>query len=293
MKTRSTRPVGYRNEIVFRSAQRLARTRHTSPSAGPRPWRLLTLGACALFAAGLLIGLRWSRPERSETALTTAPAPAEELAPAESEPKPAPTLSHPTASPPDLTAKVASKRLERSTSARYSAPDTLDQLESLDTASAPARAGTPTQQPDRPWTEFAHTTLAAATSTLVRSADLTLAGELRYADSTALLIEFELKRRDRGVTGLVRYLSPAGRRVAAHVIKGDLSDRTLELREVERAWISTPPTLESRLAERDFGRVFVFSLPAPASAPTSTELNGIWRLGALSGPLLLRFSSPW
>lgn len=279
MKTPPGRPSPrYRNEIVFRSAQRLASSRHVSPARTSR-LGIRVAGACALLLVGVLIGRYWAKGNAPELppqpALAgnpanaqTAPSPTSSAqphtdAPADpspaASPKPAPIPAHPAEAPhhtPDLAIS-------------HPAPTAISSRDTSESAATPP--------------------VSIVTETITLNApSFTLRGILSSdRPEPPRELELSLQLRGRTVFGVIRYFSSDGQRVAANTVHGSFTERTVQLREKDRVWAS--PSATSDLAP---ALTLIFELPENTLAPPPS-INGRWTRGSVTGQLTLAPAAPW
>lgn len=287
---------GYHNEVVFKSALSLARSRPQSRAGFAPPKSKirhvgLIFAAICLFVAGVIVGRRPATPSASGnstfarhettpsepwqngpdaavdtsgklTPVTDAPSPIVDASPS------APTLrgTPEYVAPPDSSAVVIITKENAPTSADSSAP----------------RSGSPAVP-------------APASSALAASVPaITLRGTLQpdAADAgPAVEVEFVLHRRNESVTGLVRYFS-AGERVTANAVSGRIVDRTVKLRETSLIWHRNPApaSFPTDLTQNTARATFTFELPGEIPAGSFT---GNWSRGTVAGSLRLLPSLPW
>lgn len=245
----------------------------------PAPRRAIPIfAAAALLITGIFIGRNWPRPKEPDEARVLANAPALSSETSQNiDPQPPPPSHGPVPKP-----KLAPGF-----------------------ATAPGSRAAPVDDPGArpsPTVFIAKGTASASDADLARPAPgsptvvtttfvplLTLSGEIFLESDAMLPFELSLRRDAAKITGLVRYLSGDGKRVAANSVVGTIKNRVLELRETSRIWIATasieaPPDIEEP------GRSFVFELP---EANSPTPVSGLWRRGPATGRIELQFAAPW
>ena len=284
MRTPPSRPhPRYRNEAVFRSAQQLLAPRPPAPTprAAPRVPRLI--GALGLLILGVVIGRYWPRAATSEI---DSPARVNaDIAMIDDAAAPVATVDE---SPRDLTNRLKFPAPKSANSRPREAKPPLDDL----TSASPLLA----HPIDAARTSFGSVVLPAApaisATVTTNGPAFTLRGMLSFDTPQAapLAVEFSLRRKGKGIAGVVRYLSPEGDRLVANTVFGNVTGRVVDLREKDLVWIKapiTPPTTNP--AWRELGRSFVFELPETAAA----EIIGRWSLGDRGGKLTLSAAAPW
>ena len=256
----------YRNERVFQSAQRLIASR--PPPRRPRRWPKFAGLLILLLSSVLLLRenfLPWS--DRESGARTPPESDGQSRHRGASDPKRATAI-------PDRSALTSAADQPALTTAT-AGPDSV----------AGRRA----------------TALSVETTPLAAARDLdtwlttttdgvTLRGML-YAEARVLIpVEFFLRRRDRQVSGVVRYLSFPGDRVLANAVSGEINGRILTLKETGRAW-SFPKNPDLRVQPpEEVGREFTITLSERFGPKT---LSGTWSLGRQKGTLQLTPAPPW
>lgn len=302
MKTSPGRPRSrYRNEAVFQSAQRLL----SSPAPLPRPSSpapsfsrarafVLFLAAAALFATGIFVGLRWRDAAPDELSASARPAEASPDS-ASAESASADALA-PAAPSSDDTPKDPASTTRQSKRPRPGG-DPVAPSPAENAAPAPPSALAPT--PARGGASILSAG-DAATSTLVLTpvvlgAEVTIRGQLTSPSAPPLDFEFSLRRTNDSLTGVVRYLTPNGKRIVANTVKGEIAEgRHVELRETGTAW-TVSGTSPKFLREFRPHRSFAFKLPAQADA--KDVFPGYWssyiQHDPASGDLTLWFAAPW
>ena len=271
MKTEVAQPrVPYRNEAVFRSAERLiaAAPKKTAARRPSRPL-IFALGlACGLALAFLLL------PDVPE-ALGTANVPDETAADASVNLRHPLAPARPDAATTDPTASAATAAVAQASAAHGATPappprPILSRPAPIAPAAAP-RVG------DR--VPLAPPILITQSTTRLK-----LKGELRYpsADIAPLTINFDLQFKpfrhagDGALEGLVQVLDDKSPEPAFRVT-GVLANRLITLAEVRKI-----PVGASRAP---FGYVFVLELSG--DSPTE-EISGSWTHGVANGTLVVR-----
>lgn len=268
MKPAPTAPSpSYRNDRVFRSAQRLIASR-PAPKRSPRRWPKFAVVAIALLLSVVLIReIEFPSPEPAsgQTKTTGAAQKITSLAPSPT--RPAATQDRPdTALPPSALPSPNLLTADPDLTAGRGA--VLSSVEKF-TVTAARDLDTWLTSP---------------------SEGITLRGTLSSGSHTPFAIEVFLRRRDRQVSGVVRYLSFLGERVLANAVSGEINGRILTMKETGRVWRFTndPGRLVQSLEE--IGREFAIALPERSGPQT---LFGTWSLGLQRGTLQLSPAPPW
>lgn len=275
MKTVRGHPGHYRNESVFRSAERLIASRPAGNSAPNPRWWLFTAGVGLGLVLALAVVLRVERaPVRIGPAVVTTRL-AEEPSRTEKTP-PAPRAT-PLVTPAPLAPEAATTAPARSVAA--------------ENPPVPAAEAAPDPiQRSAPYVAEAKRSLAANKEAAYVSAlfatlsDVTFRGELRAGKQEPRVVELQLRRFGDAseISGRIDYFEQ-GARIASRTVQGALVERTLSLREVAPYGTAT--------RDVPFGYRFAFTLPHRNA--TLTDVSGNWALGTRSGEATLRPILPW
>ena len=268
MKPTSARPAPlYRNDRVFRSAQNLIAS-SPAPKRSLHRWPKIAGLAIAVLSSVVLVR-EYSAP-----------------------------LSDARSSPLKSPGTMDQDRLRTSSPTPEAAnrePSALDAAPSPLAVHATATAA-PNPGADRPGIAIpVHETPFVAARNLdtwlTSTTDgVTLRGSLSADSLISLPVEIFLRRNDRRVSGVVRYLSVTGERVLANAVSGEINDRSLTLKETARVWEFTTIAGRTFQPPKEIGREFAITLPE-RSAPQ--PLYGTWSLGGQRGTLQLAPAPPW
>jgi hypothetical protein len=275
-------PLRYRNDAVFRSAERLLTAAPAIPARPRAPrWMIFSGGLVLGLALTAGLALRVRRAPVQIGAIVVSSAFEPETPPADrganvrpasaprANPLPAPTAAVPPA--PTLTRSTletaAAEAVATTNAARRAATANLPR-----TAAA---ANSPAAMPI--------VAIDGGPAVPAAVAEVTLRGELRSDTAAPVRVEFVLRRAGSApaVNGFVRFFDGEAR-IAANAVTGAVSGNILSLRETQAVGSIAPGF--------PVGRQFIIFLPGNGAAP---ELRGSWLFGAARGTLSLAISAPW
>lgn len=268
MKSAPTPPApSYRNHRVFRSAQRLIASR-PAPKHSPRRRLKFAAVAVALLLLVVLVREIDLPSPQPDSAQTKTPGTAAKSRTIPSTPtQPAPTQDRP--------ANVStSSKLPVSSSATAGSDFIAGSVAVFSSVEKPA------------------VTAARDVDTWLMSPSdgVTLRGTLSSGSQTPIPVEIFLRRKDRRVSGVVRYLSFLGERVLANAVSGEINGRNLTLKETGRVWRFTNDPGRLVQPPEEIGREFAIVLPERSGPQT---LFGTWSLGRQKGTLELSPAPQW
>ena len=268
MKPAHTPPApSYRNDRIFRSAQRLIATRPV-PKRSPRRWKKFAAAAIALLLSIVVvreIDLRWFQRASAETNPVDTTSRSRLSAPSPVRPLSIQDWSTPAVAPPNL-------------------PVTTEHANPPDRHAGPKTTSTAVEQNSSSPARDLDTWLTKTTD------GVTLRGTLHAESIVPIPVEIFLRRKDRQVSGVVRYLSFLGERVLANAVSGEINGRSLTLKETGRVW-SFPRNPENLVQPpEEIGREFAITLPTSSGPQT---LAGTWSISRQQGTLQLSPAPRW
>lgn len=284
VKTDLQRPaVGYRNDAVFQSAQRLIASR---PAKQKRPlgWGVLAGVALGMFAAGFAVRGFWaSRDGAKVSDPVQAVSAGQEITAAPTKAK-RPAVAQATAPGDDVKpTRAAAKGVAGAVTSDSGA----------DGGATPAgTAGAGLVARDAARASFAGPAGKETVHTTVSVIEIALRGRLdeESATSVAVPLEFYLRVNGRVVSGYVRFLDADGERAEAHWAAGEIDGRKVRLRDRGMAWARQATGPGPNPTGWVVGREFVFDLPEKSG---TEPILGVWSLGTRRGTLTMAPSLPW